>query len=300
MADQKISTLTGATTPLAGTEVLPIVQGGATVKATIANVVGAGTSPGSFTTLTASGEALLNSGPSSGQDSMRVRGLVGAASTCALYPGTVTPSATNFILSSNYLGQYTRVNADTFTNVGFAVAGADVATASPTAFTIVGNLVPSTAAKGVNFTANTPAAGMTSQLLNWYEEGTFTPGLAASGASFTYTQNSGRYTKVGNLVTVGARIIVSSASGGSGTISLTGLPFTAAGTVSGNNIGQQGIVGRSSGFAINTPSSLEVNASATTATLNYRATANGGTTALDFLDVGGSADFLFTVTYQAA
>jgi hypothetical protein len=32
MADKKISALTGATTPLAGTEVLPIVQSGATVK----------------------------------------------------------------------------------------------------------------------------------------------------------------------------------------------------------------------------------------------------------------------------
>lgn len=32
MADKKISALTAATTPLAGTEVLPIVQGGATVK----------------------------------------------------------------------------------------------------------------------------------------------------------------------------------------------------------------------------------------------------------------------------
>ena len=32
MADKKISALTGATTPLDGTEVLPIVQSGATVK----------------------------------------------------------------------------------------------------------------------------------------------------------------------------------------------------------------------------------------------------------------------------
>ena len=38
MADQKISALTGASTPLAGTEVLPIVQSGATVKVSIANV----------------------------------------------------------------------------------------------------------------------------------------------------------------------------------------------------------------------------------------------------------------------
>jgi hypothetical protein len=38
MADKKISALTGATTPLAGTEVLPIVQGGATVNVSVANL----------------------------------------------------------------------------------------------------------------------------------------------------------------------------------------------------------------------------------------------------------------------
>jgi hypothetical protein len=38
MADKKISQLTGATTPLAGTEVLPIVQGGSTVKVSVANL----------------------------------------------------------------------------------------------------------------------------------------------------------------------------------------------------------------------------------------------------------------------
>jgi hypothetical protein len=38
MADKKISALTAATTPLAGTEVLPIVQTGTTVKASIANI----------------------------------------------------------------------------------------------------------------------------------------------------------------------------------------------------------------------------------------------------------------------
>ena len=39
MADKKISQLTAATTPLAGTEVLPIVQSGSTVKATVSNVL---------------------------------------------------------------------------------------------------------------------------------------------------------------------------------------------------------------------------------------------------------------------
>lgn len=38
MADKKISALTAATTPLAGTEVLPIVQGGSTVKVSVNNL----------------------------------------------------------------------------------------------------------------------------------------------------------------------------------------------------------------------------------------------------------------------
>jgi hypothetical protein len=38
MADKKISALTASTTPLAGTEVLPIVQGGATVKVAVSDL----------------------------------------------------------------------------------------------------------------------------------------------------------------------------------------------------------------------------------------------------------------------
>ena len=38
MADQKISQLAGATTPLAGTEVLPIVQSSTTKKVSVADL----------------------------------------------------------------------------------------------------------------------------------------------------------------------------------------------------------------------------------------------------------------------
>jgi hypothetical protein len=55
MANVKISNLTAATTPLAGTEVLPVVQSGTTVKASIANVQTATYSGG-----TANGVAYLN------------------------------------------------------------------------------------------------------------------------------------------------------------------------------------------------------------------------------------------------
>ena len=55
MADKKISALTAATTPLGGTEVFPIVQSAATVKATIANVQAAPVTAG-----TANGVQYLN------------------------------------------------------------------------------------------------------------------------------------------------------------------------------------------------------------------------------------------------
>ena len=57
MADTKISNLTAATTPLAGTEVLPIVQSGSTVKVSVANLT-AGRSVGA-SALTVTGEAVL-------------------------------------------------------------------------------------------------------------------------------------------------------------------------------------------------------------------------------------------------
>lgn len=84
------------------------------------------------------------------------------------------------------------------------------------------------AAKGVNFTGNSAAAGKTSQLLNWYEEGTFTCGMAAS-TSGTITLNAsyrtGRYTRIGRQVTVCGFLVVSSVSSPVGSLTITGLPY---------------------------------------------------------------------------
>ena len=88
-----------------------------------------------------------------------------------------------------------------------------------------GNITQGTAAKGVNFTANTPAAGMTSQLLNWYEEGTWTP-ADGSGAGLVFTITHARYTRVGRLVTANTYLTYPiTASAANARITL---PFTAA------------------------------------------------------------------------
>lgn len=58
--------------------------------------------------------------------------------------------------------------------------------------------------KGVDFSANTGAAGETSSVLNWYEEGTFTPFLAdlteSDSEGQTYLAQYGYYTRIGRLV----------------------------------------------------------------------------------------------------
>jgi len=91
-----------------------------------------------------------------------------------------------------------------------------------------GNLIQGTAAKGINFTANTPAAGMTSQLLNWYEEGTFTPTITFGGASvgITYSTQNGLYTRIGNVVYVVANVRLTSKGSSTGTANIAGLPYS--------------------------------------------------------------------------
>jgi hypothetical protein len=70
-----------------------------------------------------------------------------------------------------------------------------------------------------------------SNLLDDYEEGTWTPTIQASGThydSVTYTVQQGRYTKVGRLVTAHFRVQISAVTIGSatGNIYVESLPFT--------------------------------------------------------------------------
>lgn len=96
------------------------------------------------------------------------------------------------------------------------------------------NLTQGTAGKGVNFTANTPAAGMTSQLLNWYEEGTWTPTYVSTNGDMNvsvYDVQEASYTRVGRLVTAFFKIATNTvAAAGTGFVRIAGLPFTSKST----------------------------------------------------------------------
>jgi hypothetical protein len=96
-----------------------------------------------------------------------------------------------------------------------------------------GNLVIGTAGKGIDFSADPNAGGMTSELLDDYEEGTFTPTIVGTttAGSATYGVQVGRYTKVGNRVMFQVSLAWSGHTG-TGNMRVSGLPFTSNATAS--------------------------------------------------------------------
>ena len=226
MTNKKISALTSATTPLAGTEVLPIVQSGATVKATVANIVGAGTSPGSFTTLAAS-DNITQSDKSKTTSFGYQQTMTNAASTASL--------TRSIDASGNVIDRAYKATGATYALYVHTTGDADQLAYTANAdgsVTFTNNVVQGTAAKGVNFTANTPLAGMTSQLLNWYEEGTYTPTFTADSGTAPSLGNgtlTGAYTRIGRLVQAQVKLLLGTTTTmGSGGVLQFGLPFTAS------------------------------------------------------------------------
>ena len=94
-----------------------------------------------------------------------------------------------------------------------------------------GNVVMGTSGKGIDFSATANSSGtMTSELLNDYEEGTWTPvatNLTVVG-SVTYT---GKYTKIGRVVYINLKVLASTSSSSvANSTEFSGLPFAPADT----------------------------------------------------------------------
>ena len=106
---------------------------------------------------------------------------------------------------------------------------------------VIGNIVMATSGKGIDFSATGgPNNGSgTSELLDDYEEGTFTPAYAMSsgGHSITYATQQGNYTKIGDTVSIEIYITINGINAnGSGSLYITGLPFTKTARYGGMNI----------------------------------------------------------------
>ena len=154
-----------------------------------------------------------------------------------------------------------------------------------------GNLVIGTSGKGIDFSANGNAAGMTSEVLDDYEEGTWTPAVSGGG-TLSFTVNNATYTKIGDMVTVWCHI----GGGGNGdgtTLVFSGLPFTSI-NANGND------------YHVGSP----IDFNNTNATMyNPHARVGPGSSLIYFLENGstninqGQLDVghvIFTITYKAA
>lgn len=102
------------------------------------------------------------------------------------------------------------------------------ASASTGVFTTV------TASTGINL-GGTAAAN----LLDDYEEGTWTPAINSGVTSPTYSVQVGTYTKVGNMVTVQFFLTLSGGTMAADVLQISGLPFTVAATPT--SLGQSAI-----------------------------------------------------------
>jgi hypothetical protein len=152
----------------------------------------------------------------------------------------------------------------------------------------VGGATPSGSGSGISFPA-TQSASSDANTLDDYEEGTWTPTFTASTSapsSVTYGTQGGRYTKIGRVVYVEVYLRFTAYSGGSGTVNIGGLPFTAAGGSAYSGV----YIQETTGFSITGTyysMVLQVNAGATALVLLKQAP-NSATTGVDIAQVGSS------------
>ena len=137
-------------------------------------------------------------------------------------------------------------------------AGAEGLTLSSTSLTVANGLtltdgnVTLASGHGINFAATGDASGMTAELLDDYEEGSFTPiiGGSSGNGSLSYSTQAGTYTRIGRAVNFNLVVIASSGvSGGGGTLQIDGLPYSARAASSGQVYGWYG--GASIGYFFN-------------------------------------------------
>jgi hypothetical protein len=131
MADKKISALTAASTPLAGTEVLPIVQSSATVKVSVADLTAGRAISATQLTLT-TGNLIVASGQ--GIDFSATPG-TGTSELLADYEegewtAAFVPSTSGTITMNNAIGTYTKVGRVVTLNGQFTVTSVS----SPTGY----------------------------------------------------------------------------------------------------------------------------------------------------------------------
>lgn len=162
---------------------------------------------------------------------------------------------------------------------------------------IDGNLVIGTAGKGIDFSAGSSAPGMTSELLDDYEEGTFTATLTATTtAPLAPPTVTGYYTKVGEVVNVRIWFNGVDTTGGIGFMIVTGLPFTSR---SNGNPGR--VIGEALSAGLSVPNKYNMAfLDANTTTLYFLSVADNAAWADVTMSSGAGKFLAVNITYTTA
>jgi len=165
-------------------------------------------------------------------------------------------------------------------------------------FTNAGNLAMAQADKGIDFSVNSAAAGATSEVLNDYEEGTWTPTILYGGSDTgqTYAIQNGRYVKVGSIVHAQGYAQTSVNSSATGSLSMGGFPFTSANVTDYRIIGAAMI--DNAATAIDQPVG-QMTGNATTVLIISGTGANNATALTDTAR-GGSFRVFVSITYRVS
>jgi hypothetical protein len=145
------------------------------------------------------------------------------------------------------------VGGDLYVKVGSDTERLRIAATTGNLTVSTGNLIIGTSGKGIDFSATSNGSGTTSsELLNDYEEGTFTPTYTGTNLTVvSYGNQFGWYTKVGRLVTVTICLMTEDITVvGSENLKIGGLPFTSNSTAQATNAL---VIGDSSRWSTNPP-----------------------------------------------
>ena len=126
--------------------------------------------------------------------------------------------------AGEYAGQIYYSHGSLGENLVFATQGSNRVKVTADVEIVDGNLKVASG-HGIDFSATSDTSGgMTAELFDDYEEGTWTPTFPAGGTVGTIY--NALYTKIGRMVYVGAYFVVSAITNNSSTFVIGGLPYT--------------------------------------------------------------------------
>lgn len=147
-------------------------------------------------------------------------------------------------------------------------------------------------AGGVYFGDAGGSGTSTSNKLDSYEEGTWNLGVGASGITLSSSSTAtGRYTKIGNSVTIHCLVTPNSATSSSSNFDITGLPFAPTNSAVGAVMSQY-VQGSGQQLVCMVPGSSSI--------IRFYETDSGAWNRLKHSDITTNSDMYITVTYMTS